>query len=181
MAVCMIGTFIGTFFGLNGGEFGNDCNLNYSESCEAVFRSRSSAYTTMMWVCSMFAWELVDSRRSFFDCIISNPRAWAGRLWSNLFLFWSVVVGIVSVFPTIYIPGLNRVVFLHTGIGAEWGVVIGMAIFFIGSSEAWKWVKRAYLRRKNLMLRKGDGLGEEDLEARTFERFFDGSSSGEEK
>ncbi|KAH7367395.1 hypothetical protein B0T11DRAFT_53411 [Plectosphaerella cucumerina] len=181
MAVCLLGSFIAVIFGRFDGNFGVDCNLRYSPSCEGVFRARSTCYTTMMWIFLFFAWELVDARRSFFDGCISDTKAWAGRLWRNTFLFWSVVVGFVIIFPTLYIPGLNRIVFLHAGIDVEWGVVFGMtAAFFLGA-EGWKWAKRVYLRRNNLMQRKDEGTSEEDLEKRTFERFLQGEEVSQEK
>src|SRR5690606_4392145 len=96
--------------------------------------------------------------------------------WINPFLFWSVVIGFISIFPTLYIPVLNTKVFLHAGIDKEWGVVFAVtALFFLGA-EAWKWAKRVYLRRNNLMLGKKVGLGEEDLEARVFQRFYNSES-----
>lgn len=126
----------------------------------------------MMWIFLFFAWELVDARRSFFDGIISDTRAWAGRLWRNPFLFWSVIVGFIVVFPTLYIPVLDKKVFLHTGIDKEWGIVFAVNVLFFAGAETWKWSKRVYLRRNNLMLRKDEVLGEEDLEARVFQRFY---------
>lgn len=124
----------------------------------------------MMWIFLLFAWELVDSRRSFFDGFVTNHKQWASRLWRNPFLFWSVIAGFVLVFPTLYIPVLNHVVFLHQGIGREWGVVIGMSIFFMIGAETWKWAKRVYLRKNNLM-QKDVHRSEEDLEAQVFGAF----------
>ncbi|KAB5581026.1 hypothetical protein GE09DRAFT_949977 [Coniochaeta sp. 2T2.1] len=181
MAICLLSSFIIVIFGFYDGNFGSDCNLRYSPSCEGVFRARSTCYSAMMWIFVFFAWELVDSRLSFFHGAFRNTKAWAGRLWGNKFLFWSVVIGYFSVFPTLYIPVLNRKVFLHGPIGREWGVVFAVTILFFMGAEAWKFAKRAYLRKHGLMHRKGEGMGEEDLEKRTFERFFEqesGSNSG---
>ena len=173
MAVSLITAFVSVQFGLFDGYFGRDCNIKWSDSCNGVFRARSTCYTSMMWIFLFFAWELVDSRRSFFDGMISDTRAWASRLWRNPFLFWSCVLGFFSVFPTLYIPTINHVVFLHTGIDKEWGIVFACTILFMAGAESWKWAKRVYLRRNNLMMRKSDGLGEEDLEARVFQRFYE--------
>lgn len=181
MAVCLLTSFIAVIFGFYGGEFGRDCNLRYSDACLGVFRARSTCYTTMMWIFVFFAWELVDSRLSFFHGAFRNTRAWARRLWRNTFLFWSVVVGFFSIFPTLYIPVLNRRVFLHDGIGREWGVVFAMTVLFFAGAEAWKWAKRVHYRRRRVMLRKGAPLSEEDLEKRTFERFYNSDSEVSEK
>ncbi|ROT40436.1 potassium/sodium eff [Sodiomyces alkalinus F11] len=172
MAVCLLSSFIIVLFGMYDGNLGHDCNLRYSPSCEGVFRARSTCFVAMMWVFLLFAWELVDGRLSFFAGLVRNPRAWAARLWRNPFLFWSVVVGSVSVVPTLYIPVINDKVFLHAGIGAEWGIVFVSVFFFCAGAEAWKWAKRVYLRRHNMMERKKAGASEEDLEARVFEKYY---------
>ncbi|KAH6632869.1 hypothetical protein F5144DRAFT_265247 [Chaetomium tenue] len=176
MAIGLLSSFIIVIFGFYDGEFGHDCNLRYSPSCLGVFKARSTCYTAMMWMFVFFAWELVDSRLSFFDGAIRDTKAWAKRLWKNTFLFWSVVVGFLGVFPTLYIPVLNRRVFLHEGIGKEWGVVFAMTIMFFLGAESWKWAKRVYFRRKNVMQRKGAAITEEDLEKRAFERFYSSDS-----
>lgn len=172
MAACIIAAFVSVLFGLFGGELGADCNIRWSDSCEGVFRARSTCFTAMMWIFLFFAWELVDARRSFFDGLLSDQRAWASRLWNNPFLFWSVVVGFVSIFPTLYIPVIDKVVFLHIGIDREWGIVFAVNVLFFVAAEAWKWTKRVYLRHNNLMLKRGEDLGEDDLEARTFQAFY---------
>ncbi|KAI9148806.1 Sodium transport ATPase 5 [Paramyrothecium foliicola] len=177
LCICLLVAFVSSMWGFEDGDFGTDCNLEYSPSCEGVFRARSTCYMVMMWVFVLFGWELIDSRRSLFDGMFSNTKEWGMRLWRNQFLFWSVVGGIIIAVPTLYIPVLNHKVFLHTGIDKEWGIVFALVIFFFIGVESYKWGKRVYLRRNNLMLRKGESLGEEDLEARTFERFYEGTIS----
>ena len=132
----------------------------------------------MMWIFVFFAWELVDSRLSFFHGAFRNTKKWASRLWRNPFLFWSVAAGVFSTFPTLYIPVLNRRVFLHTGIDKEWGIVYAVTVLFFAGAESWKWAKRRFLRKRGLMHKKGAGTAEEDLEQRTFERFYSSDSEG---
>ncbi|VUC37649.1 unnamed protein product [Clonostachys rosea] len=176
MAVTLLSSFSTVLYGFYDGNLGHNCNVEYSDQCHGVFRSRTTCYTVMMWAFSIFAWELVDFRRSFFDGVISDPKGWALRLWRNPFLFWSVLIGFFSTIPTIYIPVINRVVFLHGPIDREWGIIFAISFFFLAGAETWKFVKRIYLRRNNLMHRKDAGTGEADLEKRTFERFYDSSS-----
>jgi len=176
MAICLLSSFIIVSFGFYDGNFGHDCNLRYDASCEGVFRARSTCYTAMMWIFVFFAWELVDSRLSFFHGAFRNTKSWAMRLWKNPFLFWSVIAGFVLIFPTLYIPVLNDRVFLHAPIDKEWGIVFAVTIFFFVGAELYKWAKRSFLRKRGLMQKKGEGTGEEDLEKRTFERFYSSSS-----
>jgi magnesium-transporting ATPase (P-type) len=164
MAACLLGSFSIVLFGFYGGQIGNDCNIKYSDSCDAAFRARSTCYTVMMWIFLLFAWQLIDSYRSLFDGILRDPIAWSHRLIDNKPLFWSVVVGFVTVFPTLYIPGLNHDAFLHTGIGKEWGIVFGMTLFFFISCEIWKWIKRRYVLQRRLV-KQGEEIDQMDVES----------------
>ncbi|KAM3566442.1 hypothetical protein ARSEF4850_000584 [Beauveria asiatica] len=146
MAGCVLGSFTVIIFGFDNGNLGVDCNNRYSTVCDEVFRARATCYATMTWIFLLFSWELIDFRRSMFYM----PRgigAWTGHLWSNKFLFFSVTVVFAIVFPTIYIPGLNHVVFLHTGITWEWAVVFISVGVWMAGTESWKWMKRTYFRR----------------------------------
>ncbi|KAL5604730.1 hypothetical protein BROUX41_001919 [Berkeleyomyces rouxiae] len=174
MAICILSSFVAVIFGMYDGNFGVDCNRRYSTSCDGVFRARSTSYTVMMWMFLFYSWQLVDARRSFLDGFVPDTKAWALRLWRNQVLFWSVVGGSVLVLPTLYIPGLDRTVFLHEGIDKEWGVVFGATIFFFVGAEAWKWAKRVYLRRRDPMLATDIDLTDQDLEKMAFERLMKG-------
>lgn len=74
----------------------------------------------------------------------------------------------VLIFPLLYIPVINRVVFKHEGISWEWGIVfVETVVFFVGC-EAWKFAKRAYFRRA---AKKKTG-GVVDLESRVFGKYL---------
>ncbi len=99
---------------------------------------------------------MVEFRRSFFR---QRPRGpgykwyhvfyqWFFDVHGNSFLFWAIVGGFVTVFPTLYIPVINHKVFKHTGISWEWGIVIVEAILFFVGCEFWKWLKRVWFRRQ---------------------------------
>ncbi|XPS73172.1 P-type Na(+) transporter [Ascochyta lentis] len=147
-AACIMGTFTVVVYGFNDGDLGLGCNNDYSEACQPVFRARATSYTTTTWVFLLFAWQLIDTRRSFFD-FEQGVKHWARHLWGNKFLFFSVTVVFVMVVPTLYIPKLNHIVFLHDGISWEWAVVFVAVIGYMVGAEAWKWAKRVYFRRKH--------------------------------
>ncbi|KAG8407406.1 hypothetical protein J3458_020884 [Metarhizium acridum] len=149
MACCTIGSFTVVVFGFDSGNLGTDCNNKYSSSCEAVFRARATSYTTMTWIFLLFAWELIDFRRSLFD-MPYGLKAWLAHFWSNKFLFFSVTLVFVMVFPTLYIPVINDVVFMHKGISWEWAVVFIAVGVYMAGNEGWKWAKRVYYRRKGV-------------------------------
>ncbi|KAI5460512.1 sodium transport ATPase 5 [Mariannaea sp. PMI_226] len=147
MACCTIGSFAVIVFGFNDGNLGSDCNDRYSAACDGVFRARATSYSTMTWIFLLFAWELIDFRRSLFD-MPDGFGAWVAHFWSNKFLFFAVTVVFFAVFPTLYIPVINDVVFLHKGISWEWAVVFIAVGVYLAGNEGWKWAKRVYFRRK---------------------------------
>ena len=85
---------------------------------------------------------------------------WMFDVWRNKFLYFAILAGFMTIFPTLYIPVINRDVFKHEGITWEWGIVFVEAILFFLGIETWKWVKRIYFRRSERA-----HLGEKDVEA----------------
>ncbi|KAK3502367.1 hypothetical protein B0T13DRAFT_167220 [Neurospora crassa] len=144
MGTCTLMTFIIVVYGKYGGDLGKDCNRGYNDTCIPVFRARAAVFALLTWLILLSAWEFKSIRRSMFRLDPDNHKKFAvfHDLWSNKFLFWAVLIGLISVFPTVYIPGLNRNVFKHTHISWEWGVIIGMSIVYVVGIECWKAVKR---------------------------------------
>ncbi len=73
---------------------------------------------------------------------------WYYDVRRNPLLFWSILAGFLTIFPTLYIPVINHQVFKHTGITWEWSIVVIEAILFFLGCETWKWCKRIFLRRR---------------------------------
>jgi potassium/sodium efflux P-type ATPase len=146
MGIATLMTFVIVVYGRYDGNLGHECNHSYSEACEAVFRARAAVFAELTWLILVSAWEFKSIRRSMFRL---NPDSQSRfpffrDMYENKFLFWSVFLGAVSVFPTVYIPVLNRSVFKHTSISWEWGVVVGMTIAYVIGVETWKWIKRTW-------------------------------------
>lgn len=151
MAVSCLVCFVVVVYGVGDGYLGIDCN-NSDTHCDLVFRGRSASFATMTWCALILAWECIHPDNSLFHMRKDTDNPWwkqtAIDLWSNQFLFWSIVGGFVSVFPVVYIPVINNDVFLHKGIGYEWGLSFGFSFMFLATSEGWKWAKRIYKRKK---------------------------------
>ena len=172
-ALCLA-SFVLVLHGFGDGNLGSNCNEEYSPSCDLVFRARATCFTSLTWFALFLAWEMVDMRRSFFAMQPGSKlyfTQWMHDVWRNQFLFWAVVAGFVTIFPILYIPTLNTVVFKHKGISWEWGIVFVGAVLFFAGIEAWKWAKRVYFRRL-----EAKTSGARDVEVRAFEGFL--SSSG---
>ncbi|KAG8667909.1 P-type ATPase [Fusarium poae] len=183
MSALCLSSFVLVLYGFGNGaaDIGNDCNSTYSDDCKVIFRARSTTFACLTWFALFLAWEMVNMRRSFFRMQPKSKKyftQWIHDVWRNPFLFWAIIAGFVTMFPIIYIPGLNTVVFKHAPISWEWGIVFIEAVLFFMGIEAWKWAKRIYFRRQ---ARKSTG-GVSDLETRVFGKYYNmaGDSRDEE-
>lgn len=182
IAALCLSSFVLVLYPWGGGQIGYRCNESIGDGCETIFRARATCFATITWFSLFMAWEVVDMRRSFFRMQPHSTRPftqWMLDVWKNQFLFWSIMAGFVTIFPILYIPVINDVVFKHTGISWEWGIVFVASGLFFAGVETWKWLKRAYFRRRS---RKGaDGVADGDLETRVFKRYLTESSMEDEK
>lgn len=151
MAISCMLSFVVVVFGDGNGELGHSCNNSGGDNCGLVFRGRSASFATMTWCALILAWECIHPTNSLFYMRQDTDNPWwkqtAIDLWDNQFLFWSVIGGFVTVFPVVYIPVINDKVFLHDPIGWEWGLSVACVLFFLVTTEAWKWAKRVYKRK----------------------------------
>lgn len=128
-----------------------DCNQSFTQACEAVYRARATTFATLSFLLLITAWEVKHFTRSLFNMY---PEEFGGAfsvfrtVLRNRFLFWAVVAGFVTTFPVIYIPVVNRVVFKHTAISWEWGVVFAAVVAYIALVEVWKAGKRRLFYKK---------------------------------
>lgn len=187
MGALCLAAFSLVMFGWGHGQLGRGCNSDYLHTapdgaifeCETVFRARATTFVCMTWFCLFLAWEMIHMRRSFFRLQPDSRlylTQWMHDVWRNKFLFCGIVVGFVTIFPVLYIPVINDVVFKHTGISWEWGVVFVEGVLFILGIEAWKWCKRIYFRRK-VTQEDEDDAKLDPLRARTFSQYTSRSRS----
>ncbi|KAG8734804.1 hypothetical protein FRC10_011406 [Ceratobasidium sp. 414] len=153
MGVTSLLAFVIVIYGANDGNLGHECNRQHNESCEPVFRARSTVFATLIFEILFYAWELKALDRSMFN--ITPGRPFTKDLWANPILFWSVVIGCASVPLAIYVPGLNTRVFHQSGITWEWGLIVGMTLVFLASAEIWK----IFVRGTEWYGRLGEGRG----------------------
>ncbi|EEY17441.1 sodium transport ATPase [Verticillium alfalfae VaMs.102] len=179
-ALCLA-SFSLVVFGFGNGDLGEFCNEDYSERCDVVFRARATTFACLTWFALFLAWEMIDMRRSFFRMQPGSKKyftQWMLDVWRNQFLFWAIILGFVTLFPLLYIPKLNTVIFKHSPISWEWGIVFIAAGLFFAGVETWKWGKRVYFRRQDRK-RLGPAFKDMDIEQRVFGEFL-GSETDEE-
>jgi potassium/sodium efflux P-type ATPase len=107
MAALCLSSFLLVVYGFGNGDLGINCNESYSEQCDTVFRARATTFVSLTWFALFLAWEMVNTRKSFFRMQPDSKRyftQWMYDVWRNKFLFWSIIAGFVTIFPTIYIP-----------------------------------------------------------------------------
>ncbi|QLL32177.1 hypothetical protein HG536_0C03450 [Torulaspora globosa] len=151
MAGCCMGAFTSIIYGKEGGNLGSNCDKHDSASCHGVFRARSATFATMTWCALILAWEVVDMRRSFFKMQPETDTPYTQffkDIWSNKFLFFSIIIAFATAFPVVYIPVINTRVFLHGPITYEWGIAFGFTIAFCAGAELYKYFKRLYFKNK---------------------------------
>ncbi|CUS14038.1 unnamed protein product [Tuber aestivum] len=147
MGACSLCTFVIIVYGVGDGNLGVNCNSKYSSECDLVFKARAAVFAQLTWLILISAWEFKSIRRSMFrfDPYQTEHRFPFFRdVYRNKFLFYAVAIGAASVFPVVYIPGLNTGVFKHKGITWEWALSFGAIPVFICGVEAWKFIKRKY-------------------------------------
>ena len=130
-----------------GEQLGVGCNDGWNETCNVVFRARSTTFATLSFLLLVASWEVKHFTRSLFAM---DPELWNGTtsvfhtVWRNRFLFWAVVAGFITTFPVVYIPVINRAVFKHDMITWEWGIVVLCVVVFVALIESWKAIKRRF-------------------------------------
>jgi Na+-exporting ATPase len=168
-ALCLA-SFTLVLYGYGNGNLGENCNSSYSQDCELVFQARATTFTSLTWFSLFLAWEMINLRRSFFRMQPKTKHPWTQWMrdvWRNKFLFFSVCAGFFTIFPLIYIPVINKVIFLQTTISWEWGIVFVASFLFFMGVELWKWCKRIYFRRHVDKARNP----EMDIQERVFSRY----------
>ena len=181
MAALCLSSFTLVLYAFGDGNLGINCNEQYTTVCDTVFRARATTFVCLTWFALFLAWEVISMRRSFFRMQPHSKRyftQWMHDVWRNQFLFWAIIAGFITVFPTLYIPVINRQVFKHKGISWEWGIVFIEAGLFVVGVEMWKWIKRVYLRRRARkdIMRAGGAI---DLKSKVFEKYMVSESDGE--
>lgn len=179
MGACTMCTFVIIIYGANNGDLGLDCNTNFSDACGPVFRARAATFAELTWLILISAWEFKSLRRSMFRLNPDDDSSFPvfKDLYANKFLFWSVILGGLSVFPVVYIPFLNTKFFKHTGITWEWALAVGFTIVFVAGIELWKLCKRTFRLLEDRPVQRGVwGQGGSDDQGPKFRKTLSMSS-----
>ncbi|KAG8870652.1 hypothetical protein FRB98_001487 [Tulasnella sp. 332] len=175
MSALCLASFLLVVFGFGDGRLGSGCNSGFNDSCGTVYRARATTFTCLTWFALFLALEMIDLRRSLFRMTPGSTKyatQWLYDVGKNRFLCGAAFAGFITIFPIIYIPGLNNKVFLHIGISWEWAIVFVSTLLFFFGVELWKLAKRIYIRRY-LANSSGEAVHdpEADLDMGAFSRY----------
>ncbi|KAK9727371.1 hypothetical protein K7432_001904 [Basidiobolus ranarum] len=155
MGLIALADFIIVIYGFGNGSLGRECNRNYSDSCDEVFRARGTVFSTLTLLFLIHA----------YNCRSLRQPQWLPKGWSSLFenkaLVGSFTLGTLFIFPILYIPYLNTDVFKHKPLTWEWGVVAVSVVIFIVFSELYKFLKRRFLKSRVIVMNENDDKEEE--------------------
>lgn len=133
--------FVIVIYGYGDGDLGERCNEGLFPGCELVFRARGTLFAVLTVLVLLHG----------FTCRNLIHSTWSWKAFSgnhNKYLYWSFAIGFVLLIVTLYVPVLNTVVFKHSPIDWEWGMVAASCLVYIAIVELWKAGKRAVLRRQ---------------------------------
>jgi P-type Na+/K+ transporter len=130
--------FVIVVYAAGNGDLGVNCNHGLNTGCDAVYRARAAVFASLTVLILLHAFEMKHHRQSIFTM----------NLLENKPLFISVVGGCLALFPTIYIPQLNTVVFRMSPISWEWGLCAASIGFYIVCAEGYKALKRRFWRKR---------------------------------
>jgi magnesium-transporting ATPase (P-type) len=130
-------SFVVVVYLVGTGNLGTDCNHGLNTGCDTVYRARAAVFASLTVLILLHAFEMKHHRQSIFRM----------NLLENKPLFISVVGGCLALFPTIYIPDLNTLVFRMSAITWEWGLCAASIVFYIVGAEGYKAIKRRIFRK----------------------------------
>lgn len=135
-------SFVVVVYVVGNGNLGIDCNHGLNMGCDTVYRARAAVFASLTVLILLHAFEMKHNRQSIFRM----------NLLENKPLFVSVVGGCLALFPTIYIPKVNDVVFRMTSITWEWGLCAASIVLYIVGAEGYKAFKRRFWKKDYIMV-----------------------------
>ncbi|KAI9596494.1 hypothetical protein BDF19DRAFT_491261 [Syncephalis fuscata] len=156
MGALTLSNFVLIIYGFGDGQLGNNCNHVFSNACELVFKARGTGYATLTLLILAHG----------INCRTLRAPQWTPynfrRLGKSKSLLFSILFGILLLFPVLYIPVINTEVFKHTSLTWEWALVLIALVIFILISELYRWAKRRLLQPEYVTAASDDWNDDEE-------------------
>ncbi|KAI8330709.1 hypothetical protein BC941DRAFT_383310 [Chlamydoabsidia padenii] len=141
MTVISVLAFFIPLYTLGDGVQGVDCDSNYQPGlCDAFYRARGSLLVVVSLACLL----VMIHVRSYRNCEWN----WEGLkvTFYSKTLMITLVLDVIFLAVFMYIPDVAIKGFRQLGITWEWGLCVGLIIFYIAFGEIYKLIKRTYMK-----------------------------------
>lgn len=141
MAVISIVAFFVPLYTLGNGVEGVDCDSNYQPgACDAFYRARGSLLVILSLACLF----VMIHCRSYRNCEFNKEGM--KETFKSKTLMITMVLDVIFLCVFMYIPDVAIKGFRQLGITWEWGLCMGLLIFYIAFGELYKLAKRTWMK-----------------------------------
>ena len=137
LAVTVLGAFAVVLYGVGDGITADDCDTAYqADGCSALFRARALSLCVLLNVSFIVS----------VHCRSYRDREWTtrvglGQTMKDKVFLPSLAVLWVLLIVFMYVPAIAIGGFGMQGITWEWGLLVGITVFWIFAGDAWKVLK----------------------------------------
>ncbi|KAI9011914.1 hypothetical protein CLU79DRAFT_709833 [Phycomyces nitens] len=140
-AICFTIAFFVPLYVVGNGVGGVNCDSQYIEgACDSLYRGRSSLVVTVTFIAIV----IMIHCRSYRDQ--EWNKAGLQKTLKSKAIIGTVIFDIICLLLFIYIPAVAVKGFRMLAITWEWGLDIGLTLFYIALGEVYKMLKRRFLK-----------------------------------
>jgi potassium/sodium efflux P-type ATPase len=141
MAVISVVAFFVPLYTLGNGVEGVDCDSDYQPgACDAFYRARGSLLVVLSLACLF----VMIHCRSYRNCEFNKEGM--KETFQSKTLVITMVLDVIFLCVFMYIPDVAIKGFRQLGVTWEWGLCIGLLIFYIAFGELYKLGKRTWMK-----------------------------------
>ncbi|KAL0085189.1 hypothetical protein J3Q64DRAFT_1849512 [Phycomyces blakesleeanus] len=140
-AICFVISFFVPLYTIGNGVGGVNCDSNYVEgACDSLYRGRSSLVVAVTFIPLVIMIHCRSYREYEWN------RDGLKKTLKSKTIMGTLVFDIICLLLFIYIPAAAVKGFRMLAITWEWGLVIGLTLFYIVFGEVYKMLKRRFLK-----------------------------------
>lgn len=140
--ICMV-AYVVPLYTVGNGIGASECDTNYQEGpCYAFYRARASLLTTFLFSSIVVMVHVRSYRRIEWD--------WKGikNTFKSKVIIGTLIFDIVTLVLFMYIPKVAIEGFSMIGMQWEWGMAVGLNLFYVVFGEVYKLIKRKVMKSK---------------------------------
>lgn len=140
--ICMV-AYVVPLYTVGNGIGASECDTNYQEGpCYAFYRARASLLTTFLFSSIVVMVHVRSYRRIEWN--------WEGikKTFKSKVIIGTLIFDIVTLVLFMYIPKVAIEGFSMIGMQWEWGMAVGLNLFYVVFGEVYKLIKRKVMKSK---------------------------------